>query len=694
MSDDTPDASDQKRVARGTRTSAGKATGGSKRAFRLARGELSPRARSVLKRALRAAVRGSRKDASGRSRNLRGAGVRGPGRHAQRVVVKARIAPVRGKSPADVVRNQLAYLERDGVDRDGSRGRLFDAGGDLDRDGVDAFAERARTCRHQFRFIVSPEHGGDLDLERFTRDLARRMEHDLGTALDYVACVHRDTDQPHVHVIVNGRDDRGGDLVISRDYMANGLRHRAMELATNELGYRSDLDVLQSLGRDIKADRFTALDRRLQTFAERDSEGFIDLRVPPTDPRAALQRRLYLGRLAHLRDMDLASQVARGVWQLEPDALDRLRGLTQHRDIQRHVQRHVQSCDRAGSVEVIDKATLAVPVNGRVLGRGLANELSGTAYLVVAATDGKTYYLALSSHSERHVDHGARTGDLVTLRRVQSRASGHADRTVVEFAERHGGLYDPQQHRVALGDDPLPHDATPERYVQAHVLRLEALASRGFVTPESHGRYRIPPDLIERLDADPAQARDSAFVRVDVRGRDLRAQTAARAVTWLDEQLVAGVPQRVCQAAVRTRFQDELVEAAEQRAKRLVQLGLAQVDGGEVRLDAQLTPKLARLERDDAAARLSQQFGRYIDIDATGRFSGKVAAIETLASGPHAVIVSGERFTLVSAERSLAKVVGKDVSLTLAQARGRDAEQTRVRFRVLDALDLSPSLGR
>jgi hypothetical protein len=56
--------------------------------------------------------------------------------------------------------------------------------------------------------------------------------------------------------------------------------------------------------------------------------------------------------------------------------------------------------------------------------------------------------------------------------------------------------------------------------------------------------------------------------------------------------------------------------------------------------------------------------------------------------------VSGDRFTLVAAERGLAKLVGKDVALTLDAPRSRDANQARMRFRVLDALDLSPSLGR
>lgn len=679
--------SGQRLLAKGLRALDGKAGAAANRTLRIAQGKLAPSPKAALRRAISATVRGSAHPA----RHARGAGVRAANPHAQRVIVKARVVPLRNKIPAKAIREHLAYMARDAAARDGETGRLFDGTGELDRAAVEAFTERGLSCRHQFRFIVSPESGGDLDMQGFTRDLVHAMERDLGTQIDYAAAVHYDTDQPHVHIVVNGRDDRGGDLVISRDYIAQGLRHRAMELATDALGYRSQLDILQSLSRDLRADRFTALDRRLQSLAERHPNGVIDLHVTPTDPRAAMQRRLYLGRLAHLTDSGLARAVANGVWRLEPDALDRLRGLTQHREIQRQVERHLDPADRAGAIEVVDKATLKIPVTGRVLGRGVANELSDTAYLVVAGVDGKTYYAALSSYSERDLAQGARTGDLVTLRRAEPHVSGRADLVIVGLADRNGGVYDPEQHIAHARGQRLPYGATPERFVDAHVRRLEALASRGLVTREPDGRYRVPSDLISRLEANTAPGRDNAVLKVDLHGRDLRAQAAARAYTWLDEQLVAGVPR---QAAVRTRFQDELIDAADQRAKRLVQLGLAQVDGDRLSIDSRLKPKLVRLERDDAATRLSQRFGRYVDLDETRRFTGRVAAVETLTSGEHAVVVSADRFTLVPADRGLARLVGKDVSLSLDQARSREAEQARVRFRVLDAMDLSPSLGR
>src|SRR3546814_8841890 len=65
------------------------------------------------------------------------------------------------------------------------------------------------------------------DLRAFTRELMADAQRDLGTSLDWVAVDHWNTDNPHVHVLVRGRADDGGDLVISRNYVREGFRSRA-----------------------------------------------------------------------------------------------------------------------------------------------------------------------------------------------------------------------------------------------------------------------------------------------------------------------------------------------------------------------------------------------------------------------------------------------------------------------------------
>ncbi|MBB4633903.1 hypothetical protein [Sphingosinicella soli] len=189
----------------------------------------------VMKAAARAGKRGpaaGRRGSFEGSRIGRGASVarvlrsgdRLAGFRARRVIVKMRLVMLAGKGLGGA-RAHLGYIQRDGVTRAGEPGALYSEG----RDAVDgkAFLERAGGDRHQFRFIVSAEDADQYpDLKPFVRRLMRQMEQDLGTRLDWVAVDHFNTGHPHTHVILRGRDDRGADLVIARDYISHGLRAR------------------------------------------------------------------------------------------------------------------------------------------------------------------------------------------------------------------------------------------------------------------------------------------------------------------------------------------------------------------------------------------------------------------------------------------------------------------------------------
>ncbi|BAU38519.1 hypothetical protein APT_01437 [Acetobacter pasteurianus NBRC 101655] len=188
------------------------------------------------------------------------------------VVIKARV--VRHAPRATPLAAHLRYLCREGVTRDGEDARLF--GKDSDDIRASDFAERCDGDRHHFRFIVSPEDAPEMsDLRAFVRDLMGQMESDLGTKLDWVAVDHWNTAHPHLHVIVRGVAEDGSDLVIARDYIREGMRARAQDLVTLELGPRIDHDIHQAVERQVNADRWTQLDRQLQRDAGQD--GVIDL---------------------------------------------------------------------------------------------------------------------------------------------------------------------------------------------------------------------------------------------------------------------------------------------------------------------------------------------------------------------------------------------------------------------------------
>lgn len=236
-------------------------------------------------------------------------------------VIKARVVRRSGRTAP--LGTHLYYLRRDGVTRDGEKARLFGPGTE-EADGR-AFSGRCEDDRHHFRFVVSPDDAVEMsDLKSFTRDLVGLMERDLDTRLDWVAVDHWNTEHPHVHLIVRGVRDDGQDLVISRDYIKEGMRDRARDLITQELGPRTDLDIRRTLERQIEAERWTQLDRQLVRDAGKT--GVIDVapQVGRQPDACAVEK---VGRLRKLAALGLASEVGPGQWMIDDQAEVTLRQL-------------------------------------------------------------------------------------------------------------------------------------------------------------------------------------------------------------------------------------------------------------------------------------------------------------------------------------------------------------------------------
>src|SRR5436190_2658669 len=115
-----------------------------------------------------------------------------------------------------------------------------------------------------FKIIVSPEFGDRIDLENHTRELMARMERDLQTELEWVAVIHYNTEHPHAHIALRGLDQRGKALRLPREYVKSGIRSRAQDLLTKELGHRTIEDAFEAQRREVDQLRFTSLHRVIQ----------------------------------------------------------------------------------------------------------------------------------------------------------------------------------------------------------------------------------------------------------------------------------------------------------------------------------------------------------------------------------------------------------------------------------------------
>lgn len=307
------------------------------------------------------------------------------------VVIKTRL--VRHHARTAPLAAHLNYLRREGVTRDGEKARLF--GPETDEVEGRAFAERCGDDRHHFRFIVSPEDAVDMaDLKSFTRDLMNQMEKDLGTKLDWAAVDHWNTDNPHVHIILRGRADDGQDLVIARDYIKEGMRARAADLVTQVLGPRTDLDIHRALERQVEAERWTQLDRQLARDAH--ATGVIDM-APDRQARPDEYHALKVGRLHKLETLGLAVEVGPAQWMIDGKAEATLRELGERGDIIKRMHRALteRGIERGSASYVLAAESLDTPIVGRLVDRGLDDELRGTAYAVVDGVDGRTHHIKL-----------------------------------------------------------------------------------------------------------------------------------------------------------------------------------------------------------------------------------------------------------------------------------------------------------
>jgi type IV secretory pathway VirD2 relaxase len=417
------------------------------------------------------------------------------GGRGRRVTVKARVVRHGAGAPLKL---HLQYLQREGVDRAGAAGRLFTSG----EEGAEAreFVERSAEDRHHFRFIVSPEDAAELeDLKTFTRELMDQAERDLGTRLDWVAVDHWNTGHPHVHVLVRGVTDDGRDLVIARDYIAQGLRARASELVALELGPRTDLEIRRGLAAEIEAERPTRLDQALASDAAA-GEGVIDLRRPPKGEGDEL-RRLKIARLAKLERLGLAEPAGRGRWRLAADAEPTLRALARRSDIVARIHRALgeQSIERAAESWRLE-ADAAQPIVGRLIGRGLDDELKGSAFALIDGVDGRVHHVALPS-LEAASDAGV--GAIVEVRRLAGKRGPmtvlavRSDLALGQQVTAEGATWLDRQ-LVGRGRAGLAETGFGAEVRLALDGRAQQLIARGLAVAQGGG-VRFASGLIERL---------------------------------------------------------------------------------------------------------------------------------------------------------------------------------------------------
>jgi type IV secretory pathway VirD2 relaxase len=564
---------------------------------------------------------------------------------SRRVVVKSRSIKLAGNG-LKAARAHLRYIQRDGVTREGEPGKLYSA--DQDRADGKAFVERSDGDRHQFRFIVSAEDGTEYDdLKPLTRRLMAQVEEDLATKLDWVAVDHYNTGHPHTHVIVRGKTDRGRDLIIAREYLTHGMRERAAELVSLDLGPRTDIEIENRLRNESGQERLTTIDLRLL----RDMDGERQVAASDRDP---FQQSLRAGRLQKLKHLGLAEEIAPGRWRLAEEIEDTLRRMGERGDIIRTMQREISEkglTRGAGDYVIYDQAAPeARPIVGRLVARGLSDELNDRHYLIVDGIDGRSHYVDIGKgEATEPMPQGA-------VIRIEPKPTDarSVDRTVAEIAAGNDGRYSVDIH--------LRHDPTASAaFAEAHVRRLEAIRrTTNGVEREPDGTWIIAPDHLERAAAyERRQAKDAPVVVQTLSALTIERQLGADGATWLDRELVADSPEALRESGFGRVVRDALAR----RRQWLIEQEFARDEQDQTVYRANMLGILRRRELTGVASQLSSELGLdYAEARHGERIEGIYRRPIELASGRFAVIERSREFTLVPWRPVLERGLGKPVS--------------------------------
>lgn len=590
------------------------------------------RAIAKLPKATRPAFTGARSGAG------RAAGTRGlrRGCHSRldmrRVVVKVHIARG-GRSGPGLYRAHLGYLQRDGVDRDGEGGVLYDR--DCDKVDARGFLERSEKDRHQFRIIVSPEDGARLgDLKASTRELMARMELDLGRRLDWVAVDHHNTGHPHTHIVVRGRDARMRDVVIARDYLISGLRETAEDLVTRRLGPRRALEIAQARVSEVSQDRWTGLDREIDAGLEGDRIALGEA----SGSGARFERDLKLQRLRHLESLGLAKRLDERSFEMKTGWQDELKREGRRSDVIRTLAAEYTQQRRFVSF-IEDLKPDARPVRGLVKAYGPEDELRDTRFLLVEGFDGWVWHVPAGAVDMAAPPH---EGAVVELRRTNATARA-SDRAIAAVAEAAGGIWSEDIH--------ARHDpgSKPE-YRLSLKRRLEGLRRAGIGARLATGEWQVGEGFLERASAHEAQRAGGVRLAV-LSWAPLDKQARLAAETWLD-----GVSDDEASCSKR------LSEARTQRQVWLRQQG--HLGEGQDRLSDDQRARLRAMELTRTSAAIAARTRREaLTLQPGEKFEGTLEGRVDLGAGRMAIVGNAKAFTLVPWREALGRQLGRELSI-------------------------------
>jgi hypothetical protein len=263
--------------------------------------------------------------------------------------------------------------------------------------GVDADEYRKRMVSKNFRIFLSPEKAG-VPLPALTKSFINKLEKHTGYRFYWVAADHYNTAHPHTHILINGKDRNGRDVLFKREVVKTFMREYARDVCTTLAGQRTREEMLEEAERRLEANGFTATDERLKAFMKEDR-----LDITKIDG-LYFPKGKYEKRLEHLRKLKVCEYAGGSYrftagWEETLRTMGRYNGYLRAFDDLKYTKREKLNLYR--SEQGIK--------SGKVTKIYKTDEVSDNHAVLLEAVDGRAYFVPLFRKPK------AREGDLVEI---------------------------------------------------------------------------------------------------------------------------------------------------------------------------------------------------------------------------------------------------------------------------------------
>lgn len=367
--------------------------------------------------------------------------------------------------------------------------------------------------------------------------------------------------------------------------------------------------------------------------------------------------------------MGLAECNRRSEWRLDHRLEETLRTLGLKNDIIRSMQSALGERGDWRRFRAFDPGSAdQAQIVGRISGKIFDEYHERLRAFVVDGIDGHQWHVELGrGHADLHLEKGS-----VISASPMPQEARQIDRTIVDFAEKNHGFYEPAKH---VEIEPKLNRA----YQQRIIRRLEAMRRANIVIRDREGAFVIPKDFEVR--ASVYDQRRSGGFQIDVKSyMPIERLIERKAYSWLDQELQQDL---TASKSAGQGFGRELDDALNRRRDWLRNQGFLERDGTRESFRENAIAELHRAELHDAGSKIGKDLGREFSpiYDGQRRVEGRLAGYADLASGRYAVIEQYSReFTLVPwrdvLERQRGRYIeghirGRGIDWSFGRSRGR-----------------------